>query len=145
MFFLKRKYLQNLSLCLALLLMLSSCSPLISAYDQYSYTQTTSLKVDAINLMVDATEDYSKHETEVKTLTTNIQKILEYEKHRPKNEITTSQWKILNDTSGNLLGGFLKEWKVKHMLKPAYIPLKQEQVSKAFDQIIELEAKKIHR
>ena len=122
----------------------SGCSPLISKYDQYSYTQTTSLKIDALNLMSEASEDYKKHEAEAKALTSNIQKLIEYEKHLPKNMITINQWMLLTDSTGNLLGGFLKEWKTKRVLKPGYIPLKQDQVSRGFDEIIKLETSKIH-
>ncbi|HWZ36079.1 MAG TPA: hypothetical protein VNW51_07975 [Mucilaginibacter sp.] len=129
---------------LLVLLAFSGCSPLISSYDQYSYTQATSLKVDALNLMGEAVEDYKLHEAESKLVILNIQKLMEYEKHLPKNTITMNQWTLLTDTNGNLLGGFLKEWKAKHMLRPAFIINKQEQVSRGFDEIIKLEASKIH-
>jgi hypothetical protein len=32
--------------------------PLIATYDQYAYTQTTSLKVDALHVMDKVTESY---------------------------------------------------------------------------------------
>lgn len=131
-------------LLVAIFTVASGCTPLISKYDQYSYTQTTSLKVDALNLMGEATEDYKQHEGAAKALTTNIQKLIEYEKHLPKNALTIDQWNVLTDTSGNLLGGFLKEWKIRRVLKPGYIPLKQDQVSRGFDEIIKLETSKIH-
>lgn len=128
----------------SILFIIGGCSSLISSYDQYSYTQTTSLKIDALNLMNEANEDYKLHETEAKWVILNIQKLMEYEKHLPKNTITMNQWVLLSDTNGNLFGGFLKEWKVKHILKPAFITNKQEQVSRGFDAIIKLETSKIH-
>jgi hypothetical protein len=143
--FIRMKIKTHLIYCFIAILCFSGCSPLIANYDQYSYTQTTSLKVDAVNLMGEATEDYKQHEAEVKLITTNIQKLMEYEKHLAKNEITTGLWKTLSDTSGNLFGGFIKDWKQKHTLKPAIILFKQQQISEGFDKIIYLETQKIHK
>jgi hypothetical protein len=140
----KTKALKHFFYCLITLFAFSACSPLISSYDQYSYTQTTSLKVDALNLMSEATQDYKLHESEAKLVSLNIQKLIEYEKYIPKNTITQSQWKILTDTTKDSYGGFIKVWKAKHILGAYFINEKQIQVSKAFDDIIILEAKKIH-
>jgi hypothetical protein len=141
----KTKIIKHFLYYLIILLVFSSCSPLIAGYDQYSYTQTTSLKVDALNLMGEATEDYKQHEADEKLVSLNIKKLIEYGKHLPKNEITTELWKTLTDTSGNLYGGFIKDWKQKHILKPTIIYLKQQQVSEGFDKIIYLETQKIHK
>lgn len=125
------------------LLLIAGCTPLISPFDQYSYTQTTSLKVEALSVMGEATEDYSLHESEAKAVMLSINKMVEYELHRPKNTQTTEQWQTLSDTSGNSFGGFIKEWKAKRILKVKYIPIKQQQVREGFDKIIALEAAKI--
>lgn len=140
----KIKIIKHFTCCLITLVAFSGCSPLISTYDQYAYTQTTSLKVDALNLMGEATENYKDHEAEVKLVNLNIQKLIEYEKYIPKNTITQSQWNILTDTSRDSYSGFIREWKVKQKLGAYFIGEKQIQVSKAFDDIIQLEAKKIH-
>lgn len=118
-------------------------APGISNYDAYSYQQTTSLKVDAMNLMDEATEDYALHSKDIKLLQSNLAKIYEYEKHRPKNEITTKQWEILSDTSGHLLGGFIVKWRKEGKQGRVYIDEKKKQIATAFDQIAELESKKI--
>jgi len=60
-----------------LFIFLGSCAPLISTFDQYAYIQTTSLKVDALNLMDRATEDYTAHEQEVKAVLTKLDKAYE--------------------------------------------------------------------
>ena len=140
----KIKILKHFIYCLITLLAFSGCASLISSHDQYSYTQTTSLKVDALNLMSEATEDYKLHKAEAKLVSLNIQKLIEYEKYIPKNTITQSQWKLLTDTSKDSYGGFIRVWKAKHILGTYFINEKQIQVSKAFDDIIKLEAKKIH-
>lgn len=67
-----------LALLLPLCLLLS-CSPTISTFDQTAYAQATSLKVDALDLMDKATENYTSHESEVKTLQLNLDKAIEYD------------------------------------------------------------------
>lgn len=120
------------------------CKPFIAAYDQYAYVQTTSIKVDALNLMDLATEDYANHKDEIEAVETNIQKIYEYEKNRPQNEITTAMWKKMIDTGGHLFGGFINRWKKENHLSKAFIEdEKNDIIGPAFDQIAELESKKI--
>jgi len=65
---------------LTLLLLLFSfvgCSS-ISTFDQHAYIQTTSLKVDALNLMAQATDSFSIHAknvAEVKTTNEIVRKM----------------------------------------------------------------------
>lgn len=125
-----------------LLTIFLSCKT-ISSFDQYAYIQATSLKVDALNLMEKATTSYTAHIQEVLPLKANIEKAYEYEKHRPKNEITANMWQIIKDTSRNLLGGFLTRWQAKDSLSPAFVNEAKMQVGEAFDLLIELESKKI--
>jgi hypothetical protein len=69
----------HLSIYLFFTILFFSCST-ISKFDQYAYTQATSIKVDALNLMSLATDDYNLHTEEVKKVQTQIEKIYEYEK-----------------------------------------------------------------
>jgi outer membrane murein-binding lipoprotein Lpp len=112
-------------------------------FDQHVYIQTTSAKVDALNVMDLATEDYSSHQLEVKQVITNIEKTYEYERNRKNNEITIKLWNKLKDTSGHLFGGFVKRWKNEMKLRPVFIQESKKQVSEAFDIIAQLESKKI--
>jgi hypothetical protein len=121
---------------------LVSCAT-ISNFDQQAYIYTTSVKVDALNVMDLATSDYSAHSKEVKELQTQLQKIYEYEKNRPKNEITLKQWDILLDSEGHLLGGFIKRWETQKTLSKTFVAETKKLVAKAFDQIAGLESKKI--
>lgn len=130
-------------LTLVVAFLAQSCSPLISPYDQYAYIQATSLKVDALNLMDSATDSVQLHEKDINTIVTNLQKIYEYEKNRPKDTATTSQWKLMIDTSGHLFGGFITRWKKEKVLRKAYVEDKKIQIGFCFDQISELESKKI--
>jgi hypothetical protein len=116
----------------------------ISSFDQYAYIQSTSLKVDALNMMDLAQNNFSTNEKAVLEFQTKMQKAYEYEKNRPKNEITVRQWDLLMDTTGHLLGGFIERWKKEQKLNSAYITEKKKQVSTAFDLISGLESKKIN-
>jgi hypothetical protein len=119
------------------------CTPTIAVYDQYSYTQATSIKVDALNVAAMATEDYSSHQKDVAALKAEIQKIYEYDKNLPKNTITTKQWEIIIDSSGHSMGGFLYRWQKEGKLGAALVNDKEKQIGSDFDQIILLEAAKI--
>jgi len=127
---------------IVLLLSYASCVS-ISSFDQYAYAQTTSLKVDALNIMDLAKEDFSTHQPVVKEFQTKLRKVYEYEKNRPKNDITIKLWDKLIDPAGHLLGGFLTRWEAEKKLNPAFITEEKKLVDKAFDQVSGLESKKI--
>jgi hypothetical protein len=128
-------------LVLIALFALAGCAS-ISTFSQHAYLQTTSLKVDVLNVMSKAEAPYSTHETEVETVKTNLQKLYEYERNRPKNDISVGMWeKILDDKA--LLGGFLNRWKDEGTLGTYYIEEEKKLVAEAFDKIAGLESKKI--
>lgn len=124
------------------ILMLLSCAT-ISTFDQQAYSLTVSVKVDAMNTMDMAVDDYSTHEASVKALQTELQKTYEYEKNRPRNSITVQLWDKLLDKNGHLLGGFLARWQNEKKLNAIYVQEAKKLVDKAFDQIAGLESKKI--
>ena len=132
---------QHLTL-LVLTLSFTACAT-ISSFDQYAYAQTTSLKVDAINTMSMAISNYSTNEKTVQELQTKLQKAYEYEKNRPKNEITLKMWTILLDSNGHLLGGFITRWEKEQKLNAVFIQEEKKIVGDAFDQIAGLESQKI--
>ena len=125
-----------------IVLCFSGCAT-ISQFDQYAYSQSTSLKVDVNNLMGMATDKFSSHQQEVTFLQTSVAKMLEYEKNRPKNDISEKMWTILNDPNGNLFGGFIARWQKEGTLDPDFIKEMQNLVAKSFDQISQLESGKI--
>jgi len=132
---------RNLTI-LVFLLSFTACAT-ISPFDQYAYTQTTSLKVDAMNTMDLATDDYATHEKTVQDLQTKLQKVYEYEKNRPRNEITLKMWDKLLDANGHLLGGFIKRWQGEHKLNAVFVREEKKIIDEAFDQIAGLESHKI--
>lgn len=129
-------------LILSTAMMFAACST-ISKYDQYAYQQTTSLKVDALNVMNLATTTYTSHQADVLTVSTSIDKMVEYKKNRPKNQVSEKMWTIIQDSTQNLYGGFVKRWKKEGTLDPVFIKESQQLVGQAFDQISQLESGKI--
>jgi len=138
-YFMSTKFIVTLAI---LALVLYSCST-IAKFDQYAYSQTTSLKVDAINIMGHASDKYNLHAAEVTNLQTSLNKMYEYERNRPKNEISQKMWTILIDSTGNLYGGFIKRWQKEGTLDTAFIRASQTMIGQSFDQISQLESGKI--
>ena len=132
--------LRNLALVSALALF-SACS-FIAHYDQVAYEHATSAKVDTLAVMDKATGSYSDHQKDVDALVIELDKAYEYDRGRTLNKITITQWDILRDPNGNLVGGFLKMWKAKGSLSATFVSEKKIQIGKAFDQIIALESGK---
>lgn len=110
--------------------------------DQYSYQKTTELKIETANLMDKATTPYTSNKTEVESLLLNIEKLVEYEKSKPNNEITFAMWKILTDKEKNLLSGFFKRWEMKGTLSPVFVAESKKQLMDALDLLIQYESKK---
>jgi hypothetical protein len=126
-----------------LTLFLVSCKSLKTAvFDQYSYQQAISLKVESLNLMDEAVEVYTEHASDIETLQLDLQKMVEYEKNKPDNEISYAMWKIIANDERNLLAGFLKRWEEKSQLSQVFIKEAKLQVSESLDLIIKYEANK---
>ena len=123
--------------------LMSSCASTIAVFDQRAYENATSLKPAALMLMDQATQPFADHSAEVRALMTNVAAAYEYANGIPKNQISASQWRILKDPDGGLLGGFLKLWEDQGTLLEGDIKASKKNVSDAFDTIIELEAAKI--
>lgn len=119
----------------------NGCASTIAMYDQYAYSQVTSLKVDALEIMEQADQDYSTSEKDINGVNTKIRKAVEYEKHRPKNEIVNEMWEKLVDPKAFLYGGFIERWKQQKKLEMNFIQEQRRIVGLAFDQIAELESK----
>ncbi|MBR9847217.1 MAG: hypothetical protein GYB35_14460 [Algicola sp.] len=122
---------------------MSSCQSLKTAiFDQYSYQQAISVKVESLNLMDDASQPFSTFEVEVGDLMLELQKMVEYEKNKPDNEVSYAMWKVLADKDKNLLAGFFKRWKEDDQLSEAFTSEAKLQVAEALDLIIKYEAQK---
>ena len=137
------KTLKSLYLILISSIAIFSCQSVKTAlYDQYSYQQTTAIKVEASNVMDKATTPYSNNKEIVEKLLLDIDKLVEYEKNKPNNEITFAMWKILTDKEKNLLTGFFKRWEEKGSFSPVFLQEAKKQVTDALDLLIKYEVKK---
>ncbi|MBE7174019.1 MAG: hypothetical protein INR73_25825 [Williamsia sp.] len=123
-------------------LLFLSCAT-IAKYDQYAYSQATSIKVDALGVMDLATGNYSDNQSAIKEVTTAIDKMYEYEKNRPKNEVSEKMWGLLRDSSGHLYGGFIQRWRKEGKLDKVFIDESKRLIGASFDQISQLESGKI--
>lgn len=120
----------------------AGCSNMQAVFSEQAYQQAVSLKVESLNLMDKATDNFSEHQAAVEQLQTDLQKAYQYAQGRPKNGTTTRQWEILIDPEGNLLGGFLARWEEKGSMSEVFIEENKKIISDAFDTIIELESGK---
>ena len=125
--------------------LLSGCAHYISTFDQLAYVQTTSLKVDVLNLIDASTESYTSHKQEVDDVVSKMMKAIEYEKHRPKNDITIRMWNKLIDSTKQkgIVGSYLASWKRTGTKSQVLIDEFKPLASEGFDLIAELEAQKI--
>lgn len=122
----------------ALALALAGCST-IASYDQAAYEHATSTKAEAVMLMDRAGTPYSQNTGNIDAVMLDLNKAYEYDKGRSKNQITVQLWTKLLNPEGNLFGGFIRYWKTRGELHPAYIEEKKKDIEDAFDQIIQLE------
>ncbi|MCD0475719.1 hypothetical protein LPB87_15075 [Flavobacterium sp. EDS] len=137
------KQLKHLTLLIALFFAITSCTSTKTAlFDHYSYQKTTELKVETSKLMNKAITSYSTHKEKVESLMLNIEKLSEYEKNKPNNEITFAMWKLLTNKEKNLLAGFFKRWETKGIVSKAFLEESKKQVLDALDLLIQYEIKK---
>jgi hypothetical protein len=120
----------------------NSCSPTIAFYDQYAYTQATSLKVDLQNLaQSSSTVSFADAKADIDKVNINLQKAYEYSKGRAKNTLSTDQYKILLSENG-FYKSFLKIWQSQGKTSPAAAEEFSLTLDKLMDQVIKLEAGK---
>jgi hypothetical protein len=131
------------SLSIVISFVMTSCITTKTAlFDQYSYQKTTALKVETAKLMNEATTPYAIHKKDVEALLLNIEKLAEYEKNKPDNEITFAMWKLLTDNEKNLLTGFFKRWEAKGIFSQVFLEESKRQVLETLDLLIQYEIKK---
>ena len=132
-------------ICSFVLILMASCNTLIATHDNYAYTQSIDIKVELLHLMEQANAPFKLHRGAVKTLQIKIDKAYEYEKGRPKNQITVAMWEKFKSPDRYLFGGFIKRWKTEETLRPIFIKESKKSISLAIDQIIGLESGKIKK
>ena len=133
----------KLKLLLVFLLSLTACTSSKTAlFDHYSYVKTTELKVETSNLIDKSTTSYTANKIAIDKLLIDVEKLVEYEKNKPNNEITFAMWTLLNDKEKNLLAGFFKRWQEQDKFSIPFSQEAKKQVMEAFDLLIQYEVKK---
>lgn len=126
-------------LWLFLLAFLFGCKPLIALYDQYAYTQATSLKVDMQNLALESDSvSYDVAKPDIDKVNVELQKAYEYNKGRDNNSLSTKQYEILL-SDGHFYKSFLANWKTKGKESEALATDASNKIAELMDQIIKLE------
>lgn len=126
----------------------TACST-VATYDQAAYEHATSVKVDTLALIGKATGSYSDNSAEIAKVKLALQKAYEYDKGRPLNDYTRKQWELLlvekqDDPKSGILPRFFNRWQKKGSLKQAAVDDEKQNVSDAFDIIIQSESGKTH-
>lgn len=129
-------------LLLAMMPLICCESTRTAVFDHYSYQKTTEIKIETSRLVGKAATAYAANREEIDALMLNIEKLAEYEKNKPDNQITIAMWKVLSDPEKNLLGGFIKLWKEKGTLNPVFVEESKKQILEAIDLLIQYEIKK---
>jgi len=124
-------------------ILFTSCNSIKTAiFDQYSYQQEVSLKIETKVLLQHAMEDYTLYKTQVDALLLEMEKMEEYEKNKPDNIISYQMWELMTDADKNSVAGLLKRWKEKGQLTAAFNQEATKQIMSAFDALIKYEISK---
>ncbi len=122
-------------------IIITGCST-SAIFNQKAYELDVNIKVDALSLMDKADENYINYSGEADKLKINIEKAYQYAKGLPGNDETISQWEIIKNPEENSIISFLNMWKAKDKLNRSFIENAKNEISKQFDQVIELESGK---
>lgn len=116
-----------------------SCKPTIALYDQYAYTQATSLKVDLQNLALESDSvSYETAKPDIDKVNVELQKAYEYNKGRNLNSLSTKQYEILLSDK-NFYKQFLSNWKSSGKESETFAQDASEKIGQLMDQVIKLE------
>jgi len=140
--FLKIKRNSGFLLLLFLGITFNNCSPSIAFYDQYAFTQATSLKVDLQNLVQESpTVSFVEAKADIEKINVELKKAYEYSKGRSKNTLSTDQYLILL-SDNHLYKTFLKTWNLQGKLSLVGADEISNKIGQLMDQIIQLESGK---
>ncbi|KKK54605.1 hypothetical protein LCGC14_3083030 [marine sediment metagenome] len=127
---------------LTLLLLLAVVGCGVARFRQQSIDIAGSLRDQSTALMAQATEPFSDHSDSVAALRARLSAQLVIEDAREDNSESATQWRLLTDPRGALLGGFLSRWEAQGTLGQFFIDAARTQVVAAFRIIIETERAK---
>jgi len=111
-------------------------------YDQYSYQQSISLKVETEALLLNGTYNYESYRDSAKQLLLEMEKMEEYEKNKPNNETSYKMWHFITNPDKNSVAGLFKLWKEKGQLSQSFLKEAVPQIKAGFDALIGYEIAK---
>jgi hypothetical protein len=104
-------------------------------YDQTEYDRVIRLKVKALNVLQNATQNSKDYITDINDLKNEMTIMYEYAKNLPNNDEVIEQIKIMNNLEGSLLGKALRDWETSGVLNDIYLSGLLRNISDGFDQI----------
>ncbi|MCA0238903.1 MAG: hypothetical protein LCH81_21195 [Bacteroidetes bacterium] len=111
----------------------------MAPYDAMGTEYVNSISTKLPALMNKATEAYSKHETEVSSLNSELDKVVAHAASMKKNKEVAESWRLLQT---DLVAPFIARWKDKGKLDKDFIKEATMQVTKSLDAIKRAEAAK---
>ena len=118
-------------------LVVSACS--VAGFEQQAVDFAVDIKTEALALMDQATDDFANHSGEVTALRQRMSAASAFAEGRSNNTESITQWQLMTDPNGNLLGGFLSRWEQRGQLSRAFIDGRKGQVSRGLDIIVDTE------
>ena len=85
---------------------------------------------------------YDSQTAAIENLEAELEKMVEYEKNKPDNQISYAMWKMIADPNKKFIGGFLKLWEEKGTVNQIFADEAKGQVVEALDLILQYEGKK---
>jgi hypothetical protein len=122
---------------LTALLLLSACEGLQGPeFSQAAVDSATELRTESLSLLSQADEPFARHADDVQRVKAKAEGIAAGAKQVPGNDAVATQWQLMTDPDGNLLGGVLVRWEEQGTLSRVFRDEASAQVAKGFDIII---------
>lgn len=112
-----------------------------SAFDSQTHDSILETKQYTLEVMNKAGEPYYDHNKSIDSLQVKIDSLYSYEISKQNNRITVKMIEVISKKDG-LIYGFIGEWKRQTTLSKYYIGQRKQQVSRAFDNLLNYEIKK---
>ncbi len=136
------------SVCFTSSFLFQACRT-IAYFDKESFVETADLKAKTMVLLSHGVEDYLKYSEKIDEVMILSEKLYALQKSRELNYLSTRQWELLlrktKLSNIAMLPDLFGQWKEKGKLLPFEVKFSQEQIEKAFDEILRLEGNKLKK
>lgn len=107
-------------------------------FSQQSLQDDQQITRDAVELIKNANENYSKHAAAAETLRAYVTQVYQREQTRKGNNATVAMWNEVMTAKGNLFD-LLDQWKTRGTLSPATTKEASRQIERLLNSIYDLE------